>query len=160
MRIAFFALAVSALIVLAMPSYADEAKDYIDNEVAEWTRIANADGYNILDTIVDTIGADPLTYTFELGPGKYHLYASGGMNITDIDTTATGPEDKELDSDSSPDKIPILVFKITEPTAVTVTLAQFSETEEYVDDYFCLLITAEGEGEIISATTSSSAMTP
>ena len=136
--------------LLAAPVYADTATDYIDNEIAEWTDIANNDGFNILDTYSGEIGMEYITYELELAPGVYHFYGSGGENITDLDIYIYGQDGMPINSDSLPDKIPIVVINLNERAIVSVQLTAYSFTPGSSRGLYCVLVTCENEGEVIS----------
>lgn len=142
--------AVLALLLFAsIPAAADEARDYIDGEVADWAGIATDNGYVILGTYIGNIGGEEVIYSLELAPGIYHLYSSGGLRIEDLDLYVYDEDGKELGSDTLPDKIPIVVINLNERTELTISATAFSFTEGYSSDYFCVLVTCEGEGEIL-----------
>jgi hypothetical protein len=142
--------AVLALVLFAsVPAAADEARDYIDGEVADWAGIAANNGYNILGTYVGTIGEEEVVYSLQLAPGTYHFYSSGGLHIEDLDLYVYDEEGKELGSDTLPDKIPVVVINLDERTDLTLSATAFSFTEGYSSDYFCVLVTCEEAGEIL-----------
>jgi hypothetical protein len=145
MRTLFLLPAVIALLLAAAPASADDARNFIDDQLSQWNQLAAEDGYTVLQAIVDRIGPDSLTYTYDLDPGKYHVWISGGMNIEDIDATVTDASGKVLDSDTKPDKIPILVFILDQPQEVKVVLTQCSSTDNLVNDFFCLVLASEGD---------------
>ncbi|MCX6645085.1 MAG: hypothetical protein NTY09_01810 [bacterium] len=136
--------------LLATPVYADTATTYIENEIAEWTEIANNDGFKILETYSGEIGTEYLTYELELAPGVYHFYASGGENVTDLDMYLYGQDGIPINSDTLPDKIPIVVIKLDEPATVSVELTAYSFTPGSTKGLFCVLVTCENEGEVLS----------
>jgi hypothetical protein len=92
-----------------------------------------------------------LTYTFDLAPGKYHFWASGGLHVSDLDTlvrdTLTG---SDIDSDEEGDKIPIVVFTVEEQKQVDIELVAYAFEEGFTEDYFCLVVAVDNEGEITS----------
>lgn len=150
MKYLYVSLMLIALIIYSLPAYADASRDYIDNEVAEWTRLADEDGQVILESIVDLIKEDLVVYCLSLAPGRYHIYVSGGMKIEDIDLSIDTANGKNIDSDTSPDKIPIVVAAIHETTDLILTLTPCSSTGEFAEDYYCIVIASEGKGEILS----------
>ena len=145
-----FWIGIAALLLIALPAPADEARDYIDNEVEEWHEVAEGNGYNILGTYIGAIGEDDITYLFDLAPGVYHFYASGGMYVEDLDSFAYDKDGEELDNDTLPDKIPILVLELTERQEVEIVGSAWSLDEGHDQGYFCLVVTCEDEGEIHS----------
>jgi len=147
-RIFLLCASLAVMLLLSVPAGADEAQDYIGNEINDWIGIANSDGYNVLGTYVGTVGAEEVVYNYELGPGVYHLYASGGLHISDLDVYIYDAEGIELGSDSLPDKIPIVVLKLAEAVKAEVRIGAFSFDEGYSSDYFCIVVTSEGEGEV------------
>jgi hypothetical protein len=144
--------------LLATPVYADTATDYIDNEIAEWTEIANNDGFTILDTYSGEIGIEYLTYKLELAPGVYHFYGSGGENVTDLDMYINSQDGMPINSDTLPDKIPIVVIKLAESATVALELTAYSFTPGSTSGLFCVLVTCENEGEILSMTEGAASM--
>lgn len=144
---------IAALVILLLastPAIAETPGQYMDKEVEEWTDIALKNGFNILETYRDEIGADSVTYTLELAPGVYHLYFSGGMNVEDLDVYIYSPDGYTLTSDTLPDKIPITVIMLDEPASVDVEITAWSFTSSHSDGLYCLLVTCEDEGEILS----------
>lgn len=143
----FFTLTV---LLFATPVYADSASDYIENEIMEWTEIVANDGFNILDTYSGEIGAENITYQLELAAGVYHFYSSGGQNVEDLDLYIYGENRIQLNSDTLPDKIPIVVIKLDNTATVSVEISAWSFNPGFSRDMFCLLVTCEDQGEILS----------
>ena len=134
---------LSAALALFPARHGRSGRDAIDKEVADWTLLAGTDGYHILDTIVSTISSEPVVLQFDLGPGTYHINASGGMNISDLDAVVKDSTGKQLDSDTEPDKIPMMDFTIPFRDKIQVTLTVSTFAKGATEDYFCLLV--EGE---------------
>ncbi len=144
---------IAALVILLLtstPALAETPGQYMDKEVEEWTDIAMKNGFNILETYRDEIGADNVTYTLELTPGVYHFYFSGGMNVEDLDVYVYSSDGYTLTSDTLPDKIPITVIKLVEPATVDVEITAWSFMSGRSDGIYCFLVTCEDEGEILS----------
>ncbi len=148
MRLATICAVLALVTLIAQPVFADEARDYIDNEIADWTRIGVSNGYEILGTYIGEVGSEDVIYTFDLAPGTYRLYSSGGSRIEDLDLFVNDTEGRQLGSDTRSDKIPIVQFQIAERTEVEVRAQAWSFVAGYELGYFCLLVTAVTEGEI------------
>lgn len=148
MRKSIFLLSIIAVLALALPAFADEAEDYIDEEVAEWTEIANNNDFVILDTIVEMV-RDEVTIRMELAPGVYHFYSSGGLHVEDLDLYISDAEGMDINSDTLVDKIPIVVILLDEPTIVDIRVDAWSYEAGYDEGYYCLLITCEDDGDIL-----------
>lgn len=130
----------------------EDQEKYIENEIAEWTDIADNNNYTVLATYIGEIGSDDVTCTIELEPGIYHFYSSGGLLVEDIDIYIYDQDGRELDSDTDPDKIPILEIELDEITAIDVVITPFSYLAGFNEGLFCLLVTCEDEGEILGFT--------
>jgi len=158
-RKAIFIITAILLLLLGTSALADEARDYIYGEVAEWTTIAQNNNYNILGTYISTIGSTDVIYSFDLAPGTYHFYMSGGKYVEDLDAYLYDSEGIEIDSDALPDKIPVLVFSLSERTVVDLTTSSWAFVTGYESGYFCLLATCEDEGQIFEFTGTTVEMT-
>lgn len=145
--------AFSLIIILlfaASPVFAGNAEDYIKGEIDEWTQVAADNGYTVLGTYIGQVGETSETYTFDLEPGVYHFYASGGDNVEDLDTYAYDEDGIELGSDTEPDKIPIVILKLDKRITLDFEIAGFSFTGGATSDYFCLVVASEIKGGINS----------
>ncbi len=139
-------ITIFSLLLMPGPAFADEASDYIENEVDEWEEIALGNGYGILESVIDTIGEFNINYYIDLAPGTYKFYASGGMNVDDLDLYAYDEYGDEIDSDTEGDKIPILEFTIDERQEIELLVNLWSFMEGYDEAYYCLVMTTEEEG--------------
>ncbi len=148
MRISLTLIALISLLLLSVPAFADEESDYIENEAAEWTEIAENNGYNILGTYIAGITDEDVYYTADLDPGIYHFYSSGGLNVLDLDMFIYDPDGIELGSDTYGDKIPIVVIRLDERTIVEVQVQAWSFEEGYTSGDFCIVLAAEDEGSV------------
>ncbi len=148
MRSLTFLTILLIILTAAVPTYADEAADYILNDVAEWTEIAEGNDFNILGTYTGRIGSSGMIYSFDLAPGVYHFYSSGGKNIDDLDLALYDKDGFELNSDAMIDKIPIVVVKLDERTELEAEITAWSFKPGYNSGLFCLLLTSEDEGEV------------
>lgn len=150
MKIIRTAAFVFILFLLASPVYADSPEKFIEDEIAEWTEIAVNNGFNILETYSGEIGVDNIRYQLELTSGVYHFYSSGGTNVQDLDLHIYGIDGYTINSDSLPDKIPIVVIMLAETATVDVEINAWSFEPGNSKGLFCILVTCEDEGEILS----------
>ena len=147
-NILVFVLA-GALLFACLPVSASEEEDFILNEIAEWTNVINTNGYTILDIRIGEISDDDLVWTFELAPGTYYFYGSGGMRVQDIDSYILDESGRELDADDSSDKIPKMKIKLDQPATIQLGITPFSYIEDYTSDYVCFIAASDGPGEIL-----------
>jgi len=147
-RISLTLIALISLLLITVPAFADEESDYIENEAAEWTEIAENNGYNVLGTYIAPITEEDVYYTADLDPGKYHFYSSGGLNVLDLDMFIYDPDGIELGSDTYGDKIPIVVIQLDERTSVQVQVQAWAFEEGFDTGDFCIVLAAEEEGYV------------
>jgi hypothetical protein len=141
-----FAVVLTGVLLLAVAAYADEARDYIENEVDDWTQIADNNGFEVLHTEIATIDGDNIAYYLDLAPGTYKIYASGGLHMTDLDMFAYAENGDELDVDQESDKIPMVEFSIEERQEIKLQVSAFSFEEGFDEEFFCFVVTSEEEG--------------
>jgi len=140
------------LLLTASPVYADEAEDYINGQISEWTHLAATNGYDVLGTYTGLIGNTNVVYSFDLGPGLYHFWASGGMNISDLDCYAYDQDGIEIGSDTESDKVPVVILNLEDRTVIDFESSAWAFNEGHSEGYFCLVVASGNDGEIFSFT--------
>ena len=153
MRTLLLSATLLVFLFSATPAMADDATDFIENEVDEWVQIAGDNGYTVLETFIGTVSEEDTLTPFLLAPGDYVIYASGGLNIADLDLFIINNATAErLGEDTDPDKIPIVEISFDEQIEICVQAHAWVFEEGFDSGYFCLVICADGEGEILEIT--------
>jgi len=135
-----------------VPSFAQIEWDYIEKEVFDWLSIAYDNGYDVLESKIDVIGTNDVAWSIDIAPGKYKIYASGGLRVTDIDTFVFDESGEQLDYDNEPDKIPIVEFTVDFRQTILFTISAYSFEEGFDEGDYCFVIASlEKGGQVFSA---------
>lgn len=146
-----FPLAVILVLLFSCPVSANAPLDYIQDELNDWLDIAADKGLNVLESKVGISCVESQTMTYNLTPGHYHLFGSGGLITSDIDFIARGDSDRTVGSDTRSDKIPYCQFILHEPETIEITLNTWFTADVHSTDYYCMVLASEGDGWIVNS---------
>jgi len=145
----FFAIAI--LFVMASPAIAGEPLDFIMNEQAEWSEICAQRELVVVDTHIGVTCNNPRIVTYDLAPGSYYIYASGGMYTRRLNISASGNAGRGFGYDRDDTRYAAIRFVLYEREEVSVSVMPYLEASIFETDYYTLVLAAENGAGIFSS---------
>jgi len=146
MRLISILAIVTAFALSAPPAHANAPLDFIINEQSEWASVCADLGQTLVDTHIGVTCNNPRVVTYDLAPGSYHVYASGGMFSRRLDLSASGENGRAFGDDYDATPYAAMSFVLFEREKVTLTVMPYMDATIFSTDYYCLVVACEGDG--------------
>ncbi|HJZ11678.1 MAG TPA: hypothetical protein VJ521_05990, partial [Acidobacteriota bacterium] len=137
-------------LLIVQPAYAELSRDYIDTALENLTDEASDAGYFVLESHTGVITSLGKLYTFDLTPGDYHVYASGGEFAESIQLRPL-ERDWQISSHSITANTRALDFTLSERKTVQLEVMEDFKNFEIKADFYCLVIACGESGGIFSS---------
>ena len=119
-----------------------QRRDIVTNKLDHLYDFADNRGHMPIYDFVEELD-DSISYSFDLDPGYYVVFAAGGPYIEDLDLKinwVSGHRDRQIAEDVGIDAYPAVWFFIPDPATIEIEMEIYRFSGTHFDDYACLLL--------------------